>query len=1056
MARTTRRAHLREHSGARRLLPALLMSAVLALGLLSASAWAESPLSRFSAAATPGAAPAAETLKAPKITKTPVGQTVEEGQTVTFEAAASGVPTPTAQWEVSTNAGATWNPVPGGTSYDLVIASAKTSESGDLFRATFTNSVGSVTGQAVRLVVHLTPAVTQQPVSVTVEEGQNAVFEAAGVGFPEPSVQWEVSVDGGSTWTGVVGGTSDQLTIAKTKTSENGNRYRATYKNSVGTATSNVATLTVQLTPAVTKQPLNATVEEGQSAVFEATASGFPIPSEQWEVSTDAGSAWSPVAGATEPQLIISSAKISENGFEYRAVFENAAGHATSNAATLTVDKAPALTEQPSGATVEIGDNAVFEATGTGFPAPSEQWEVSTDGGSAWSALAGATSDQLTVADAQLSENGTEYRAVFTNEAGKATSEVATLTVAAHHYRVLGWGQNTYGQLGDGSLTQSDAPVAATGLNFVTAVAAGKRHSLALLANGTVEAWGYNAYGQLGDGTYESSDAPVAVEELSDVTAIAAGANHSLALLSDGSVMAWGANESGQLGDGTNEGSEVPVAVKGLTGVMAIAAGNEYSLALLKDGTVMAWGRDEHGQLGDGGTQDRDVPVLVKGLTGVTAIAAGGEDGLALLSDGTVEAWGENEDGQLGSPALTHAREAEERYFEADWIDVAVPVEGLSGVTAIAAGANHNLALLGNGSVMAWGEDKYGQLGGGSVGGSDEVPAQVSGLSGVTAVSAGGAHSLALLGNGTVMAWGEDRYGELGDGSAGEPSDVPVAVSALHEATAVAAGGDQDLVLSEPIPSVTGLSPGIGPAVGGTEVTITGSNFEEATAVSFGANSATSYTVNSPTMITAISPPGVVGTVEVTVSRAAGRSAAVLADRFTYLPSPTVKKLSAKDGPGVGGSEVTITGTGFQDVTSVDFGTNAATSVTVHSSTSLTAVSPAGAGTVNVTIAAAGGSSATTTKDEFEYRPAVEGVSPDSGPAAGGTSVTITGYGFLPGAGETTFKFKSKEATGVYCTSDTSCTALAPANKAGGVELVATVGKLKSPNNPPGDRFTYE
>jgi alpha-tubulin suppressor-like RCC1 family protein len=1056
MARRTSRTRSPEHSGAYRLLPALLATALLALGLLSASAWAESPLSRFGAGAAADVVRDAETLKAPKITKNPVGQTVEEGQTVVFEAAASGVPTPTVQWEVTTNEGATWSPVPGGTSDDLVIASAKTSESGDVFRATFTNSVGSVTGEAVRLVVHLAPAVTKQPVSVTVEEGQNAVFEVAGVGFPEPSVQWEVSVNGGGVWTGVAGGTSDQLTIAKTKTSENGSEYRATYKNSVGTATSHIATLTVQLAPAVTRQPLDATVEEGQSAVFEASGSGFPTPSEQWEISTDAGASWSPVAGATEPQLIIASATIAENGSEYRGVFTNAAGKVTSNVATLTVHRAPTVTEQPAGVTVEIGQAVVFEATGTGSPTPSEQWELSTDGGSTWSAVAGATSDRLTVANAELAESGDEYRAVFANVAGTATSEVATLTVAAHHYRVLGWGQNTYGQLGDGSLTQSDTPIPATGLNFVTAVAAGRRHGLALLANGTVAAWGYNASGQLGDGTFESSDVPVAVQELADVTAIAAGSNHSLALLSNGTVMAWGANESGQLGDGSSEGSELPVAVKGLTGVMAIAAGAEYSLALLKDGTVMAWGRGEHGQLGDGDANDSEVPVAVKGLTGVTAIAAGGECGLALLSDGTVRDWGDNEYGQLGNLALTQAEEEQERESEEEFSDVPVPVEGLSGVTAITAGARHSLALLGNGTVMAWGENKYGELGDGAIGGGGGAPSEVSGLAGVSAVAAGGEHSLALLGNGTVMAWGEDKYGELGNGSVGEPSDVPVAITGLHEATAIAAGGYQDLVLSEPIPIVTSISPSIGPATGGAEVTITGSNFEEATVVSFGAHSATSYTINSPTTITAIAPAGALGTVDVTVSRPAGRSATVPADRFTYLPAPTVKKLAAKDGPGSGGSEVTITGTNFQHVIAVDFGAAAASSVTVRSSSSITAVSPAGAGTVNVTVVTVGGTSATTTKDEFEYRPAVEAVAPSAGSPAGGESVAITGDGFVQGAGMTTFKFGKKLATDVYCTSNTSCTALTPASKAGGVEVVATVGKLKSPDDPPGDRFTYE
>ena len=130
-------------------------------------------------------------------------------------------------------------------------------------------------------------------------------------------------------------------------------------------------------------------------------------------------------------------------------------------------------------------------------------------------------------------------------------------------------------------------------------------------------AWGCNDSGQLGNGTTTDSDVPVAVSGLGGVTAIAAGADHSLALLSDGTVMAWGYNGSGQLGNGTTTDSDVPVAVSGLSGtVTAIAGGGTHSLALLSDGTVMAWGRNGSGQLGNGTTTDSHVPVAVSGLSG--------------------------------------------------------------------------------------------------------------------------------------------------------------------------------------------------------------------------------------------------------------------------------------------------------------------------------------------------------------------------------------------------------------------------------------------------------
>jgi alpha-tubulin suppressor-like RCC1 family protein len=1044
--------------GVRRLRPAALASVLVASVLLASTLLSASASARVAR----GARPAGSEDKAPKVDKTPKNATAEAGQSATFESGASGTPTPTVQWEVSTDAGGVWSPIEGATTDTLTIADTSTSENGNEYRATFTNSLGSATSAAATLTVRIAPAVTEQPIGTTVEEGQNAVFEASASGFPAPTVQWEVSTDGGGTWAGIPHGTAEQLTVADARTSENGYQYRAMFTNPAGHATSDAVTLTVHRRPAITKQPVSVGVEAGESASFEASASGFPAPTVQWEVSSDGGSTWSTVAGATADLLTVSDTKTSENGYQYRAVFTNAAGSATSEAATLGVHTLPAVTEQPAGFSVEVGHSATFEAAASGFPTPTVQWEVSSDGGSTWSPVAGADEDQLTIADAQTSESGDEYRAVFANAGGTAISEAATLTVAVHHYRAVDWGEGSLGQLGDGNFNQSDLPVPVSGLDFVTAVAAGEHHSLALLSNGTVMAWGANTSGQLGVGEAEigDSDVPVAVEGLTGVTAIAAGGNHSLALLSNGTVMAWGENESGQLGDGNTNESDAPVPVTGLTGVTAIAAGREYSLALRSGGTVVAWGAGERGQLGNDRTINSDVPVNVKDLTGVTAIAAGGEHALALLSDGTVMAWGENEYGQLGNRTVTEEnrkKEEEEREVEVENIsDVPVPVEGLSGVTAITAGANHSLALLSGGTVMAWGEDKYGQLGGGSIARDDEAPAPVSGLSGVAAIAAGGEHSLALLSGGTLMAWGEGRYGELGDGSAGEPSDVPVAVTGLGEVAGIEAGGYHDLVYSEPIPSVSSVSPPTGAEAGGATVTITGANFEGVTAVRFGASSATRFTVHSPTSITAVSPAGALGTVNITVSDPAGTSPPVLADRFTYLAPPTVSKLSAKKGPGAGGTPVTITGTNFTEATAVRFGSTNAKSFTVHSSTSIVAESPAGAGTVEVTVTTPGGTSASAKKDVFEYTPAVDGVAPDRGSTAGGESVTITGAGFALGTAATAFKFGSKKAIEVNCTSNTTCTLTTPADKAGTVTVTATVGKPKSPSNPPGDQFTYE
>jgi alpha-tubulin suppressor-like RCC1 family protein len=402
-----------------------------------------------------------------------------------------------------------------------------------------------------------------------------------------------------------------------------------------------------------------------------------------------------------------------------------------------------------------------------------------------------------------------------------ATLSVAiTSTAQAAPNVAEAWGLNKTGQLGDGTNTGpekcgtnqfacSTTPVAVSELSGITAVSAGSSHSLALLENGTVMAWGSNESGQLGDGTQNDSSVPVAVTGLSGVAAVAAGSDHSLALLSNGTVMAWGGNGNGQLGNGSETKSTVPVAVSGLTGVTAIAAGSSFSLALLSDGTVMAWGNNGNGQLGNGSETSSNVPVAVSGLSGASAISAGSIYGLALLSNGTAMAWGENSAGQLGNGTTTGS-------------DVPVAVSGLSGVSAISAGGRQSLALLGNGTVMAWGYNGDGQLGDGSSTGPEtcgepatlpcaRTPVAVSKLSGVSAVDAGEQYDLALLAGGTVMAWGRNVTGQLGDGTSTGPeacgpfadpcSTTPVAASTHGAKVGISAGREHSLAFGPPAPS---------------------------------------------------------------------------------------------------------------------------------------------------------------------------------------------------------------------------------------------------------------
>lgn len=323
-------------------------------------------------------------------------------------------------------------------------------------------------------------------------------------------------------------------------------------------------------------------------------------------------------------------------------------------------------------------------------------------------------------------------------------------------------------------------------------VAAGRFHTLALRGDGTVWAFGDNQYGQLGiatnSGTTLPNPTPTQIPGLSAIVAIAGGHSHSLAVRADGTVWSWGWNGAGQLGRSANDTpNPTPAPVAGLTAVVAVAAGAGHSLALRRDGTVWAFGDNFYGQLGITGGTTNPTPAPVPGLSAVVAIAAGMNHSLALRADGSVWAFGSNQYGQLG--ILTNYQT-----LTANPTPTRVP--GLSSASAIAAGNMHSLVLRADRTVWAFGSNNLGQLGLPTDSYSSlPVPRQIAELSGVTAIAAGAVHSLALRADGSVSGWGEDT-GQLGPPMSTDPplaQSVPAVVAGLPTSRTIAAGGSHSL-----------------------------------------------------------------------------------------------------------------------------------------------------------------------------------------------------------------------------------------------------------------------
>jgi alpha-tubulin suppressor-like RCC1 family protein len=317
---------------------------------------------------------------------------------------------------------------------------------------------------------------------------------------------------------------------------------------------------------------------------------------------------------------------------------------------------------------------------------------------------------------------------------------------------VMCWGNNYHGELGNGTNETSSIPVVVNGLTHgVYAIATGGFHNCVATQQG-VECWGENESGQLGDGTTINRNQPVKVIGLTnDIIALTAGESFTCVLTRLGGVKCWGSNNVGQLGDGTITDRSKPVDVSGLdSNIIAIAAYGSRACALTRLGNVKCWGLDFPSEMDNGHVMEgfRKSPMDVIGLSGnAIAIAPAGEQICVLMGSGTVKCWGNID--------LTR------------YVIQPMDIAGLpDDIIAIAAGDVHVCALSRTEGVKCWGDNEIGQLGDGTTISSFSQPMAVLGLNnGVTAISAGGAETCALLNSNEVKCWGWNGVGQLGDGT---------------------------------------------------------------------------------------------------------------------------------------------------------------------------------------------------------------------------------------------------------------------------------------------------
>jgi len=391
----------------------------------------------------------------PSIATQPTNQTVTIGQTATFMVVAAGTAPLSYQWQENGTA------ISGATSASYTTAATSSSDNGAKFQVVVSNSAGSVTSNAVTLMVNAAaaaPSITTQPVNQTVTVGQTATFTVVATGTAPLSYQWQKN------GTAISGATSASYTTAATTSSDNGAQFVVVVSNSAGSVTSNAATLTVNagaVAPLITTQPANQTVTVGQMATFTVVATGTAPLSYQWQKNTTA------ISGATSASYTTPATTSADNSAKFVVVVSNTAGSVTSNAATLTVNSAataPSITTQPASQTVTVGQTATFTVVATGTAPLSYAWRKNG------TAISGATAASYTTPATTSSDNSAQFTVTVSNVAGNVTSNPATLTVTT------GTGGGTMPQFGhvfivEGENTSFSSTYTSSNMPYLTSLA---------------------------------------------------------------------------------------------------------------------------------------------------------------------------------------------------------------------------------------------------------------------------------------------------------------------------------------------------------------------------------------------------------------------------------------------------------------------------------------------------------------------------------------------------------------------------------------------------------
>jgi alpha-tubulin suppressor-like RCC1 family protein len=343
-----------------------------------------------------------------------------------------------------------------------------------------------------------------------------------------------------------------------------------------------------------------------------------------------------------------------------------------------------------------------------------------------------------------------------------SASEVKVATGVDHTVVILSdgslwaWGANSNGQVGDGTINNRLTPFQVSPGSTWTDVTAGKFYTVAIKSDGTLWAWGINTYGTLGDGTYVDRLVPVQIGAHNDWAAVSAGSDHTLALKKNGTLWAWGRNQACEIGNGNKLIQAVPVQIGMDTDWSTIGAGSSHSHAIKTNGALWGWGANGYGQLGNGDDDQSCVPIRIGTDSDWKFVAGANKHALAIKRDDTLWAWGDNMYGQLGTGSTIGTL-------------IPIRIHNYEGTWAtVSPGKTYTLAITSydasHGELWSWGDNTYGQLGNGAIGVPQNFPWIAVGGPWLR-VSAGEKHGAAIFQDNSIQTWGNNELGQLGNGT---------------------------------------------------------------------------------------------------------------------------------------------------------------------------------------------------------------------------------------------------------------------------------------------------